>query len=119
MSSILLIDDSPSERHVMTGWLKGAGYDVIEAADGQQGLGLAEQREPDLILLDIVMPGMSGYEAARHLRKKDKTKDIPVIIVSTKGEKADIAWGKRQGAVEYLSKPVTKDSLLQAVKTWL
>ena len=116
MSRILLIEDSPTERSVISSWIKGLGHEVIEAETAEEGMDQAINQAPDLILMDIVLPGKNGFEAIRALRARDNTRDIPVIIISTKSQPTDVAWGKRQGAVDYLTKPFDKKALAKALE---
>ena len=85
------------------------------ATNGEDGILMAVEHQPDLILMDIVMPGVNGFQATRELRKGESTKNIPVIMLSTKDQETDRIWGMRQGAVEYLIKPVKKPALLKSV----
>lgn len=115
MHKILVIEDSPTERTVILGWLKALGHEAFEASTAEEGLEVARTLNPDLILMDIVLPGKNGFEAIRLLRREEATKHIPVIIISTKSQPTDIAWGKRQGAVDYLPKPFNQRALAQAL----
>ncbi|MGD8589154.1 MAG: response regulator [Chromatiales bacterium] len=117
--TILIVDDSPTEVHVFKKLLEKQGYKTITAADGQAGLDTAKRFHPDLIIMDVVMPVLNGFQATRKLRKDKETADIPVIMVTTKGQETDIDWGKRQGANEYLIKPVMPGELLSKIKVLL
>lgn len=119
MAKILLVDDSPSETVKLREILQGNGHEVIEAINGEEGIPLAEQEMPDLILMDVVMPGMNGFQATRKLSRGEKTKDIPIVIVSTKNQETDRVWGKRQGAKDYLTKPVEATALIEVVNRLL
>ncbi len=116
IETVLVIDDSPTDQHVISGFLKNNGITVITASDGEQGIGLARDRLPDLILMDVVMPGMNGFQATRRLNRDPATRAIPVVIVSSKGEVTDKVWGMRQGAVGYLTKPVTENDLMKTIR---
>jgi len=118
-TTILVVDDSPTEVHVFRKLLEKQGYEVITAADGQEGLDVAKRLHPDLIIMDVVMPVLNGFQATRKLRNDQETADIPVIMVTTKGQETDINWGKRQGANEYLVKPVMPAELLTKIKALL
>jgi twitching motility two-component system response regulator PilH len=118
-TTILIVDDSPTEVHVFKKLLEKQGYLVITAADGQEGLDVAKRVHPDLIIMDVVMPVLNGFQATRKLRNDQETADIPVIMVTTKGQETDINWGKRQGANEYLVKPVMPVELLSKIKALL
>jgi len=89
---------------------------VITASEGTHGIDLAREKLPDLILMDVVMPGMNGFQATRRLNRDPATRAIPVIIVSSKGEVTDKVWGMRQGAVGYLTKPVTEADLMKMIR---
>lgn len=113
---VLIIDDSPTESHVAKGFLTRNGFDVILADNAEQGLKLAEHESPDAILMDIVMPGMNGFQATRHLTKNEQTANIPVIILSSKNASTDKMWGMRQGAIDYLTKPVNEKELVNRLR---
>ena len=115
MSKILVVDDSPAQLYSLCKMVEQGGHQVIAAESGQQALELAADEHPAVILMDIVMPGMSGYSATRKLNKSDSTRHIPVIFVSSKSGEADRAWGLRQGASEYVTKPVNPVVLLTAI----
>lgn len=116
MARILLIEDSPTERSVIGSWISSMGHELMEAETAEEGMEMAAEHSPHLILMDVVLPGKNGFEAIRMLRRQDKTRDIPIIIISTKAQATDIAWGKRQGAVDYLTKPFDKKALEQSIK---
>ena len=107
MPLILIVDDSPTEVHVMQKALEKHGYRTAAAADGAEGVRLAREMSPDLIFMDIVMPGMNGYQATRALANDPKTRTIPIIMVTSKGQETDRIWGLRQGAIDYMVKPVS------------
>ena len=117
--NLLIVDDSPTEVHSLRAMLERNGFNVDSAANGEEGIEKAKSSHPDLILMDIVMPGMNGFQATRRLAKDAKTADIPVIIVSTKGQETDVVWGKRQGARDYVIKPINEQDLIQRVNTML
>ncbi|HBA36046.1 MAG TPA: two-component system response regulator [Gammaproteobacteria bacterium] len=119
MARVLIVDDSPTEVHSLRAMLERNGFNVDSAANGEEGIEKAKSSHPDLILMDIVMPGMNGFQATRRLAKDAKTADIPVIIVSTKGQEIDVVWGKRQGARDYVIKPINEQDLIQRVNTML
>ncbi|MEI8303499.1 MAG: response regulator [Burkholderiales bacterium] len=112
---ILIIDDSPTQRQFLSELLLGRGYAVITADNGADGLVRARAERPDLILMDVVMPGASGFRATRDLSRDPETSDIPVVVCSTKAEPTDRIWALRQGARDYLVKPVQPDELLACV----
>jgi twitching motility two-component system response regulator PilH len=109
---ILVVDDSPTERHVMVELLTKNGYQVTTAESGEQGIAKAKAELPDLILMDVVMPGLNGYQATRTLTRDESTKNIPVIVCTSKGQETDKIWGLRQGAHDYMVKPVNGEELL-------
>ncbi|MBL8374186.1 MAG: response regulator [Candidatus Accumulibacter sp.] len=115
MTKILIVDDSPTERHVLTSLLTRNGYQVIAAQSGEEGIAKAKSELPDLILMDVVMPGLNGYQATRTLTRDPATKNIPVIVCTTKGQETDKIWGLRQGAQDYLVKPVNGQELLAKI----
>ena len=115
MPKILIVDDSPAQRHSLRQLVEEAGHEALVAESGEQALQLAALKHPAVILMDIVMPGMSGYQATRRLGRSDSTRDIPVIFVSSRDGEADRQWGLRQGAHEYITKPVNRQRLLAAI----
>ncbi|WP_287632800.1 response regulator [Accumulibacter sp.] len=115
ITKILIVDDSPTERHVLTSLLTRNGYQVIAAQSGEEGIAKAKSELPDLILMDVVMPGLNGYQATRTLTRDPATKNIPVIVCTTKGQETDKIWGLRQGAQDYLVKPVNGQELLAKI----
>ena len=116
MSRILIVDDSPTESFKISGVLKRHGHEVLAAESGEQALQVARDSKPDLILMDIVMPGLNGFQATRQLTRDPATSAIPVVMLTSKGQEADRIWGERQGARGYLVKPVD-DSVLVATIT--
>lgn len=116
MALVLIVDDSPTEQHVISTALEKNGFETVIASDGEEAIAIAESRLPDLILMDVVMRGMDGFKATRELAKNPMTAGIPVVMVTTKDQETDKVWGLRQGAVEYLMKPVDAKSLVAAVQ---
>lgn len=114
--NVLVVDDSATDAHLLTEILKKNGFTVLTATTGEEGVAKAKKEKPDLILMDIVMPGMSGFEATRSISKDPETAKIPVIICSTKGQETDKAWGLRQGAKDYLVKPINEKILIEKIK---
>ncbi len=112
MAHVLIVDDSPTEVHVLTSMLEGAGHTVHSANNGEAGIEMAKELKPDLILMDVVMPGMNGFQATRQLSRDDDTAHIPVIIVTTKDQETDRVWGLRQGAKDYVTKPIDETLLM-------
>jgi twitching motility two-component system response regulator PilH len=119
MARILIVDDSPTETFRFKEILIKHGYEVLDASNGADGVTLAESALPDLILMDVVMPGVNGFQATRQITRAEKTKHIPIIIVSTKDQATDRVWGKRQGARDYLTKPVEEEALIEVIKQYL
>lgn len=119
MSRILVIDDSPTEMHIITKMLAKNGHEFITAADGDEGITVAKKEKPDLILMDIVMPNLNGFKATRSLTRDSETKDIPVVILSSKSMPTDKLWGEKQGAKDYLFKPVKESMLLDVINRWV
>ena len=116
MALVLIVDDSPTEQHVISTALEKYGFETVVASDGEEAISIAESQLPDLILMDIVMPGMNGFQATRHLAKNPATAAIPIVMVTTKDQETDKVWGLRQGAVEYLMKPIDTAALVAAVQ---
>ena len=114
---VLIVDDSPTEMHILSNMMEKLGHAVITADNGEEGVDIAKTTKPDLILMDVVMPGLNGFQATRHLNRSPETKDIPVIIVSTKDQATDKMWGQRQGARGYVTKPVEEEELIEAINT--
>ncbi len=114
--SVLIVDDSPTELHILKGFLESAGYTVLLADNAESGIEMARNSKPDLVLMDVVMPGLNGFQATRQLSRDPETGDIPVIMVTTKDQETDRTWGLRQGAKEYIIKPVERDELLSRIR---
>ncbi|MBD2857383.1 twitching motility response regulator PilH [Spongiibacter sp. KMU-158] len=119
MPRILIVDDSPTEVLKLTQLLTKNGYDVMSAEDGEQGIAMARAEGPDVVLMDIVMPGLNGFQATRQLSRDPDTQNIPIIIVTTKNQETDRLWGERQGAKGYLTKPVDGKLLLNTIRELL
>jgi twitching motility two-component system response regulator PilH len=118
-ATVLVVDDSRTMVHAMSSFLERYGYRTLSAYDGVQAVAAARAHAPDLILMDIVMPNMNGFEATRMLRKDPATRGIPVIIVSASEKPTDRVWGTRLGAKGYLAKPIHKTALLKTVESVL
>jgi len=119
MALILIADDSPTEIFVVKKMLEKHNHQVITAEDGIQAVDLTLSKKPALIIMDVVMPNLNGFQATRRLSKDPITKNIPIIIVSSKNQETDKLWGFRQGAKGYLCKPVNEDQLLAEIGTLL
>lgn len=118
-ATVLIVEDGASEMELMSHYLREEGYSVISAFSGNEGLSKAIAQRPDVIVTDVVMPGISGFELCRKLKHTPETKGVPVVICSSKGQTIDRMWGMRQGAQAYLTKPYTRAQLLETVKTAL
>jgi twitching motility two-component system response regulator PilH len=103
----------------LTKLLKKHGHEVLTARDGAEGVEVAKAELPDLVLMDVVMPKINGFQATRQITKDPNTRHIPVIIVTTKDQETDKIWGERQGAKGYILKPVTEDSIIEAIRQFL
>ena len=119
MARILIVDDSPTEMFRFREILSKHGYEVLEATNGADGVTLAQAELPDLVLMDVVMPGVNGFQATRQIARGAVTKHIPIVIVSTKDQDTDRVWGKRQGACDYLTKPIDETQLISVIKQYL
>lgn len=119
MSTVLVVEDSVTQREMITDLLKGSGLDVTIASDGVEALEKIEGHSPDLVVLDIVMPRMNGYEVCRQIKANPKTQNIPVVMCSSKGEEFDRYWGMKQGADAYIAKPFQPTELVGTVKQLL
>ena len=119
MPQILIVDDSPTETHILKGILEKHGFQTQTAENGTEGVERAKEIKPDLILMDVVMPGLNGFQATRQLTKDPVTANIPVIIVTTKDQETDRLWGMRQGAKDFVTKPVAEKILMDKVNTAL
>jgi twitching motility two-component system response regulator PilH len=115
VKKILVVDDSPTDRQYMIETLKGKGFQIVTAENGEDAINKAKAELPDLILMDVVMPGLNGYQATRQITRDDATKHIPVIMCTSKGADTDKIWGLRQGANDYLVKPVDPQALLAKI----
>ena len=115
MPRVLIVDDSPTETYKFKETLEKHGFEIISADNGADGVAVARQEQPDVVLMDVVMPGLNGFQATRQLSKGEDTKHIPVIIVTTKDQETDKVWGRRQGATDYLTKPVDEAVLIDPI----
>lgn len=115
ISRILIVDDSPTERYYLTDILVKHGYAVTTAENGEEALARIKEDKPELILMDVVMPGANGFQVTRSLTRDPDLAGVPVFICSSKNQETDRIWGLRQGAKEYLVKPVDPDELLTKI----
>jgi twitching motility two-component system response regulator PilH len=119
MARILLIEDSPTDTAVLTQLLERNGHQVLASGSAEDGIEACRREMPDLVLMDVVLPGMNGFQATRALSRDADTKAIPVLIISTKGMDTDKAWGMRQGARGYIVKPPREDELVARINDLL
>ncbi|HJS17436.1 MAG TPA: response regulator [Anaerolineales bacterium] len=119
MAKILIAEDERDIRDLIAFTLRFAGYEVFAAANGEEAVELAPRVNPDLILMDVRMPRMTGYDACRIMKRNPDLKDIPIVFLSAKGQEAEIQQGLEAGAEEYLLKPFAPDQLTSRVKTIL
>lgn len=115
--TVLVVEDTPSEMELMVHYLRDSGWSVICATSAQEALDKALQHQPDAIVTDVVMPGMSGFELCRSLKKQPETADVPIVICTSKNQDIDRLWGLKQGADAYLTKPYSQEQLVQSVKS--
>lgn len=115
--TILIVEDTPSEMELISHYLREDGYNVIGVVTAQEALNRSVEIRPSVIITDVVMPGMSGFELCRSLKKHPVTETIPVIICTSKNQEIDRLWGMKQGANAYLTKPFTREQLIKAVKS--
>ena len=116
MANVLVIDDSATDRRLLEQWLQALGHRPLLAEDAASGLRMAFEIRPDAIVMDVVMPGQNGFEATRLLVRDPRTCAIPIILISTKTQLSDMAWGRRIGAKAYLAKPFSQDQLGDALR---
>lgn len=119
MVRILIVDDSPTETFRFKEILTKHGFEALVANNGQDGITMAKLEQPALVLMDVVMPGVNGFQATRQITRSPETRHIPVIIVSTKDQATDRVWGKRQGAKDYLVKPVDEMKLIDTINQYI
>ena len=116
MARILIVDDSPSQLLGLKRIVEKLGHEALTAEDGAAGVEVAKREIPDLILMDVVMPNLNGFQATRTISKDASTAHIPVVLVTTKDQETDKAWGMRQGAKAYITKPFTEAELQEAIE---
>ena len=115
IKTVLIVDDSVVERENLKGILLSADLQILEADNGEKGVELAQSRQPDLIFLDIMMPGMDGFATCRALHGSEQTKSIPVIMLSSKANRSDKLWAEQMGAMDYITKPYTAEQILEKI----
>ena len=116
INKVLVVDDSPTELCNISEIVSKTGCTVLRAANGKEAVELAIQEKPDIIFMDIIMPEMDGYEATRRLSNESATRAIPIVFISSKGQKADKLWGQMQGGKGYITKPYTPDQIIDQIK---
>lgn len=116
MARILVVDDSPSQLLGMKRIVEKLGHDVLTAEDGILGIELCKAEKPDLVLMDVVMPNLNGFQATRALTRDEAAQHIPIVLVTTKDQETDRVWGMRQGAKAYLTKPFNENELLDIIR---
>jgi twitching motility two-component system response regulator PilH len=119
VTQIMIVDDSPTDTHQLKKILEKNGFTILTAADANEGIEVAKRERPDLILMDVVMPGLNGFQATRELTSNPETSSIPVIIVTRKDQQVDRVWAMRQGARNYVTKPVAEGALLDLISETL
>jgi twitching motility two-component system response regulator PilH len=119
MARILIVDDSPSQLMGMKRIVEKLGHEAVTAEDGAAGVEAAKANLPDLILMDVVMPNLNGFQATRAISKEATTAQIPVVLVTTKDQETDKVWGMRQGAKAYITKPFTESQLVEVINSLL
>jgi len=116
MPRVLVVEDSPTEVFTVKEILERQGFAVVTASDAEEGMRVARAMKPDLVLMDVVMPGMNGFQATRQLSRDPDTAKIPIVILTTKSQETDRVWGVRQGARGYLTKPIDERLLLETIR---
>lgn len=116
MARILIVDDSPSQLLGIQRIVEKLGHQILTATDGAAGVETAKAELPDLVLMDVVMPNLNGFQATRTLARDEATRNIPVILVTTKDQDTDRMWGMRQGAKAYITKPFSEDELSEVLE---
>lgn len=119
MARILIVDDSPSQLMGIRRIVEKLGHEALTAEDGAAGVEVAKREVPDLILMDVVMPNLNGFQATRSITREPTTSHIPVILVTTKDQDTDRVWGMRQGAKAYITKPFGETELADIIQEWL
>lgn len=119
MSTVLIVDDSQTLRHMLSELLRDQGIEVMEATNGVEAKEKLQQRRPDLVITDLIMPQMNGYELCRWIKNEPQMQDLPVLVCTTKSEEFDRYWGMKQGADAYITKPFHPPELIQTVRRLL
>lgn len=119
VKKIMVVDDSPTQRYFLMDLLTKNGYNVVAVETGEEALAKVKQEAPNLIIMDVVMPGQNGFQTTRAITKDPETENIPVIMCTSKSQETDKIWGLRQGARDFMVKPVDPDELLKKIQTFL
>ena len=119
MANILIIDDSPTDVRVFTTLLERAGYKVDSVGNAEEGIERVRVQKPDLVIMDVIMPGMNGFQATRTLTRDPETSNVPIVMITTKSMETDRVWGLRQGARAFITKPVNEKDLLACINDLL
>ncbi len=119
VKKIMVVDDSPTQRYFLMDLLTKNGYNVVAVETGEEALAKVKQEAPNLIIMDVVMPGQNGFQTTRAITKDPETENIPVIMCTSKSQETDKIWGLRQGARDFMVKPVDPDELLKKISTFL
>ena len=119
MANILIIDDSPTDIRVFTTLLEKAGHQVLSVGTAEEGIERVRSELPDLVIMDVIMPGMNGFQATRTLTRDPATSSVPIVMITTKSMETDQVWGLRQGARAFITKPVSEKDLLACINDLL
>lgn len=119
MAKILVVDDSPTQLTNLVRIVEAHGHTTVTATNGMEGVNMAKQELPDLVLMDVVMPELNGFQATRKITKDPSTQHIPIVIVTTKDQQTDRVWGERQGASAYIVKPAQEQEVMETVNSLL
>ena len=119
MAKILIVDDSPSQLYSLQKIVEKLGHETITAEDGEEGVQTAREQMPDLVLMDVVMPNLNGFQATRQITQNADTSHIPVIMLTSKDQETDKVWAERQGAKDYITKPPREDELMSKINALL
>ncbi|MDJ0634798.1 MAG: response regulator [Xenococcaceae cyanobacterium MO_188.B29] len=119
MNTVMIVEDSMTDMELLTLYLQKEGLSVMSATSGEDAQRKLEKHRPDLIVLDVILPGQSGFQLCRQLKSDPQTKGIPIVLCSTKNTEVDKQWGKMGGADAYITKPVDKDNLLNTIRQFI
>jgi two-component system, chemotaxis family, response regulator PixH len=117
MITVLVVEDTMSEQQLITLYLQEAGYKVINANNGKDAISKVNDQKPDVVVTDVVMPGMNGFELCRSLKKNPETQKLPVIACTSKNQELDRLWGMKQGVDVYVTKPFTREEIVRAIRS--